>query len=99
MLRSLSLRLTRTTVVKSSQRFFSSSSRVSETMSVLEKSLEDMKEVNGDEFRVVRSDDEEMIVHCDDQGTILTLSLSLTHTNEHIQEMISILTMMILDSS
>ena len=68
-------------------------------MSVLEKSLEDMKEVNGDEFRVVRSDDKEMIVHCDNQGTILSLSLSHTHTHQQKQEMISILTMMILDSS
>ena len=101
MLRSLSLRLTRTTSIGkvSSQRLFSSS-RVSETMSVLEKSLEDMKEVNGDEFRVVRSDDKEMIVHCDNQGTILT-SHSHSHTSHTNtkQETISILTMMILDSS
>ena len=54
-------------------------------MSVLEKSLEDMKEVNGEEFRVVRSDDDEMIVRCDDQGTIFTFiqHINTSHIRTH----------------
>ena len=57
-----------------------------ETMFVLEKSLEDMKEINGEEFRVVRSNDDEMIVRCDDRGTMFvsrTQRPHFTHTNKH----------------
>ena len=45
----------------------SSSVSVQDTFGVLSKSLEDMKEVNGSTFRVV-VEEEQMIVHCDDQG-------------------------------
>jgi hypothetical protein len=61
--------LTRRVCRSMMRRGLSSSSSVSvqDTFGVLSKSLEDMKEVNGSTFRVV-VEEEQMIVHCDDQG-------------------------------